>query len=166
MKGRKPSPTALKMIMGNPGKKRLKVGEPKPESDIPTPPEHLDEYAREEWYRLATGLYNLGILYDIDRAIFANYCIKYSEVRACHEILNHMAAEDREAAFLDKKPSGIVCEQALRKIADQAALDMLKFGAEFGLTPSSRVRLAIDPGRKPSKFDGLIGAKSKERFFD
>ena len=153
--------------MGNPGKRPLKHGEPKPDSDMPDPPEHLDDYAREEWHRLSTGLYNLGILYDIDRELFAAYCSAHSKVRLCHELIKELSKNNRMASLVDEKPSGISCENVLRKIEAQAALDMLKFGAEFGLTPSSRVRLAIDPGKnKPSKFDGLIGAKSKERFFD
>jgi len=37
------------------------------------------------------------------------------------------------------------------------------YAAEFGLTPSARARLAIDPGRgKKSKFEGLIGGKTKK----
>jgi phage terminase small subunit len=39
----------------------------------------------------------------------------------------------------------------------------MRYAAEFGLTPSARARLAIDPGRgKKSKFEGLIGGKTKK----
>jgi hypothetical protein len=36
--------------------------------------------------------------------------------------------------------------------------DMQRIGAQFGLTPSGRLRLSgIEPPPLPSKFDGLLG---------
>lgn len=49
MAGRKPKPTKLKILEGNPGKQRLPKGEPMPDTEMPEAPEHLDKYAREEW---------------------------------------------------------------------------------------------------------------------
>jgi phage terminase small subunit len=45
----------------------------------------------------------------------------------------------------------------LVKIARGAAADMLRFAAEFGLTPVARSRLSV-AGRLsgPGKFDGLL----------
>ena len=50
MKGRKPLPTNLKLLMGNPGKQKLPKGEPEPDSRIPAPPDVLNDYALEEGY--------------------------------------------------------------------------------------------------------------------
>ena len=135
MAGRKPKPTKLKVLEGNPGKQRLPKGEPEPISDIPTPPEHLDDLALSEWHRLADGLHSMGLLYEVDRVAFASYCRAYSAwVRAV------LAQDDDRASDAEKQ--------------------MLKFSVEFGMTPSARARLAIDPGRaKKSKFEGLIGGK-------
>jgi phage terminase small subunit len=46
----------------------------------------------------------------------------------------------------------------LIKIAEMSARDLIRFGNEFGLTPSSRarVRAAGDPTAAPSKFHGLL----------
>jgi phage terminase small subunit len=42
----------------------------------------------------------------------------------------------------------------------QSAADVLKFSAEFGMTPAARVRLnnPFGPPPGPGKFDGLLGA--------
>jgi P27 family predicted phage terminase small subunit len=54
--------------------------------------------------------------------------------------------------------SGNIIQHTLLGVANKAAADMVRYASEFGLTPSARARLAVDPnnGRK-SKFRGLIG---------
>ena len=61
MKGRRPKPTHLKVISGNPGKRPLNLHEPKPAPAMPTCPAHLNPSAKEEWKRLARQLYHLGL---------------------------------------------------------------------------------------------------------
>src|SRR4051812_32697332 len=59
MQGRKPTPAALKLIQGNPGKRPIRQ-EPQPErGDLPEPPEFLAEDAKAEWRRVAPELYRL-----------------------------------------------------------------------------------------------------------
>lgn len=52
-RGRKPKPTALKVLEGNPGKRQLNVVEPKPRNKAPKCPAWLDAEAKKEWRRLA-----------------------------------------------------------------------------------------------------------------
>ena len=67
MRGRKPTPTHLKLLHGNPGKRRLNQGEPVPGKKFPTCPSHLCPPAKAEWKRLAAQLTMLRILTDLDR---------------------------------------------------------------------------------------------------
>lgn len=55
-RGRKPKPTAVKVLEGNPGKRSLNTGEPKPEKKAPRCPSWLEEEAKEEWKRMAKQL--------------------------------------------------------------------------------------------------------------
>ena len=48
MAGRKPKPTAVKELEGNPGKRKLNRKEPKPDKGMPTCPEWLLPEAKEE----------------------------------------------------------------------------------------------------------------------
>jgi P27 family predicted phage terminase small subunit len=51
----------------------------------------------------------------------------------------------------------------LVRIASQALADMQRIGAQFGLSPNSRLRLGgISPPPPPSKFDGLLGSCTGE----
>ena len=59
--GRKPKPTSLKVLEGNPGKRALNDTEPKPEKKAPKCPTWLNKEAKKEWKRIATELEALGI---------------------------------------------------------------------------------------------------------
>ena len=77
MRGRRPTPTALKLIQGNPGKRALNPNEPKPVTAVPTYPAHLSPTAKAEWKRLAQQLEKLGMISQLDRTAFAAYCQAY-----------------------------------------------------------------------------------------
>lgn len=53
MAGRKPKPTAVKKLEGNPGKRKLNTKEPVPAKGMPTCPNWLLPEAKSEWKRLA-----------------------------------------------------------------------------------------------------------------
>lgn len=162
MPGRKPKPTKLKILEGNPGKQKLPKGEPMPDAKMPEAPGHLDGYGREEWDRIAHGLYTLGILSEIDQAALAAYCDSYSQWRTATEELNKLKKENPLKALLLKTISGNWIQNPLVGEANKAKSDMVRYATEFGMTPSARARLAIDPGRGgKSKFEGLIGGKKK-----
>ncbi len=79
-------PIALIKLEGNPGKRRIPKDIGGPPSD-PGPPDHLDDYAREEWARVATGLEAMGVLTEVDRAALSAYCDAYAVWRtACEQI--------------------------------------------------------------------------------
>ena len=77
MRGRKPKPTALKLLEGNPGRRPIRGGEPQPPRNQPTCPAHLSPTAKAEWKRLAQSLNKMGLLTQVDRAVFSAYCQAY-----------------------------------------------------------------------------------------
>jgi P27 family predicted phage terminase small subunit len=165
MRGRKPLPTKFKILTGNPGKQKLPKGEPEPPLDMPSPPDHLDAYALEEWKKLAPGLNAMGVLTSVDGATFAAYCVSVARWRHAEEELNKVRAKRGTlAALLIKNQTGDWVQNPLIRISARAADEFVKYGAEFGLSPSSRARLAVDPGRgKPGKFDGLISLVDRKQ---
>src|SRR3990167_9530086 len=72
--GRKPKPTRLKVLEGNPGKRPLPADEPEPRMLSIECPEMLQGEARVEWERLAPELSALGLLTTVDRAGLVAYC--------------------------------------------------------------------------------------------
>ena len=61
-RGRKPKPTAIKELEGNPGKRLLNADEPKPERKVPPCPKWLEPEAKKEWRRLSKQLEQIGVL--------------------------------------------------------------------------------------------------------
>ena len=148
MRGRKPKPTALKVIGGNPGKRPIRGTEPTPPASLPTCPAHLSAPAKAEWKRLAKSLHKIGILTQVDRAALAAYCQAYGR---------WVEAERRlaETPVLLKTPAGYVQASPWLTIANKQLELMAKFMGELGLTPSARTRLAVDvpTGPKPWEDD-------------
>ena len=150
MKGRRPKPTHLKVICGNPGKRPLNIHEPKPAAAMPTCPAHLNPSAKAEWKRLARQLYHLGTLSSLDRATLAGYCQTYGRWVESEKKL-------KETPAILKMPSGYLQQNPWLTIATRQLELMHRYMVELGLTPAARskVQASIPPG--PSKFAGLLG---------
>lgn len=136
MAGRKPKPTALKELEGNPGKRELNTKEPKPDATAPSCPEWLSKEAREEWERICPFLEKAGLLTQVDRAALAGYCQSYANWQNAEK---HIAAEG--STF--ETPNGYQQQTPWVSIAQTNKKDVLKFCAEFGMTPSSRSRIVV-----------------------
>lgn len=143
--GPPPKPTALKLIAGNPGKKKLPPNEVKPKVELPRMPRHLSTEARAEWERLAPVLMRLGLLTRLDRAGFAAYCQAWAR---------HCEAEEQiaRASALAFTHNGYPIVNPWVTISKQAVDQMSKFLSEFGLTPAARTR--INAGTPPPLDDG------------
>ena len=59
-RGRKPKPTALKVLEGNPGKRPMNMNEPVPPKGTVKCPAWLEPEAKKEWKRLASSLEAMG----------------------------------------------------------------------------------------------------------
>ena len=89
-RGRKPKPTAMKELEGNPGKHPLNTSEPKPNKKAPACPKWLEPEAKKEWRRLAKQMEAIGILTEVDMAAFAGYCQQVPQVSIAQTYLKIM----------------------------------------------------------------------------
>lgn len=137
MRGRKPKPTLIRQLEGNPGKRALNHQEPVPPAGVPDCPEHLDDEARAEWFRTAAVLLEMGLLSRADRSALTAYCTVYSRWL-------HAEAQVKKFGSIVKSPDkGFPMKSPYLTIADQALESMRKLMVEFGLTPSSRSRIRV-----------------------
>jgi P27 family predicted phage terminase small subunit len=161
MPGPPPTPIELKLLRGNPGRRpvpsTLRV---LPPPEPPSPPDHLSEYALEEWRRVAPELHACRLLTPLDLMPFAAYCEAFSVWRTALDVIETMAANDPLThGLMVKTPDGASISPVVR-IARQAAREMLRFAEEFGMTPSARARIAAGvPAAFASEFDGLLGRR-------
>jgi len=110
MRGRKPKPTHLKLLEGNPDKRAINGAEPQPARGIPTCPAHLSPPAKAEWKRLAQDLHRIGLLTLVDRGALAAYCQSWGRWVEAERKL-------QETPPLLKTPAGYVhcCASALTR---------------------------------------------------
>ena len=133
-RGRKPKPTALKMLEGNPGGRPLNTKVPKPEKKAPRCPSWLEDEAKKEWKRMAKVLEQMGLLTEMDMAAFAGYCQAYARWKEAEEFLTQHGS-------MVRTPNGYLQQVPQVSIAQTNMKIMLKFCEQFGLTPSARSRI-------------------------
>lgn len=140
MAGRRPKPTELKELLGNPGRRPLNRLEPKPEGRA-TCPRHLSKEARREWRRVAGGLERMGLLKAVDRAALAGYCVAWAR---------HVEAEIKIAQYgmMVKTPNGHLQQSPFITVSNRAMDLMRQFAGEFGMTPSSRSRIVTEDAHR------------------
>jgi P27 family predicted phage terminase small subunit len=144
--GRKPSPTALKLVKGNPGKRALNKKEAKLDLAEPTPPEFLNTDAKVEWGRVVGTLYRAGLMTELDRAVLAAYCQAYGRWAQAERALSRMADKDEyNRALMVKTHNGTAIQNPLVGTANKAKADMVRYALEFGMTPSARSKVNATP---------------------
>jgi P27 family predicted phage terminase small subunit len=160
--GRKPKPTILKLITGNPGRRPLNDQEPQPPAGLPDPPGHLTAIARTEWDRLAPKMCDAGMLTHPDRAALAGYCQAYSDWVEHEENLRKygklvkspsrkITRRRKDGTEVTETSGGFPMQSPYLAMRNKALELMLRFAVELGLTPSSRSRVIV--AKPPSKED-------------
>jgi P27 family predicted phage terminase small subunit len=153
MRGPPPTPNVIKILRGNPGKRRIGV-EPEPQIDesAPEAPSFLTGYAADEWWRVAPELHRLRLLTVVDVMPLAAYCQAYDTWRTAVETLHAIAARDKATSgMLVKTATGDPAQNPLLGIARRAA------GEWFAVLAS----LACHPPRVPAS--ALAWATSRRR---
>lgn len=147
MQGRKPKPTALKLLAGNPGKRAVNHAEPKPRVVMPKPPDHLSDDEKEKWKSTVRELHPLGLITTIDKDALAMYCTIYVRWIKAERMV-------RDKGEIIKTAAGNIIQNPYLSIANRALDQLNKLGTEFGMTPSSRSRVkveALDPTHELEK---------------
>jgi P27 family predicted phage terminase small subunit len=146
--GRKPIPTHLKVVRGNPGKRPLNENEPTPEGPAEMP-EYLSPAAREHWPIVAKQLEDAGVLTSIDVHALALYCEAFARWR-------NALAEVARSGPVYTTPQGFAMQSPHLSIANKAQEQMTKLLIEFGMTPSSRTRVTKAPKDEQDPFKAFV----------
>lgn len=138
MRGRKPKPTALKLVTGNPGRRPLNKKEPKPKRVIPSPPEHMSARAMAAWGALSTRLDRLGLLTELDALALEQLCENYGEIL---ELRADIVANGRFQTVTTQSGDAMERVRPAATLLSDAERRFRAMMAEFGLTPSARSRV-------------------------
>lgn len=136
MAGRHPTPTALKKLRGNPGKRALAPDPLQSDIERPACPAWLDADAKAEWARLIGVLHSSGIVKSVDRSALAAHCVAYSRWQRLE-----LAAKKHGAGVI-KSEKGNWYMNPHVLMAQAALKEMLATAAQLGLTPVSRAKVS------------------------
>jgi P27 family predicted phage terminase small subunit len=137
-RGPKPLPTAIKAMRGTLRSDRRRNDEPQPEAVALDPPDDLQGEAADEWRRIVPELHACGLLSRLDYAALLGYCQALGRWREAER-------EIQRQGLLVKSPNGFPVQNPYLSVANRAMKQVKEFASEFGLTPSSRTRIAISP---------------------
>ncbi len=146
MRGRRPKPTRMKVLTGNPGKRPLNKYEPRPNPAVPDCPPELGPAAQREWVRLVGELSSLNMVTKLDRAALATYCGAYALWAEATEAIQKFGA-------MVKSPTGYPMQSPYISIANRQAEIMMRIASEFGFTPASRSRITTPQQSERTLFD-------------
>ena len=144
-RGPQPLPTALKVLRGNPGKRRLNRAEPRPVAEFPDMPTWLDREARAEWRRLAKWL-PVGLVTKVDQAALAMLCQSWSELVA---LCKAEASEGTDPKRVTEKRRVFNC--------------WYKLAAQFGLFPACRSGLVLPHIEESDPMEELLKRGRNQR---
>lgn len=182
-KGRRPLPTAVKKLRGNPGKRKLPAAgaEPTPAAKDPAKPASLSPIAAKEWDDIVPILREMKVLTEADGKALAAYCHNFArwvqaeeemsgvdaEGKGTHRIIIEEPIVKRETTFHHGK--AVVTEEIVgykikkhpaNSISEKAQQLMKSFLVEFGLTPASRAKLRIEKPAEADPFEAYLAGKS------
>lgn len=145
MRGRKPKPTALRVIEGNPGKRPLNKREPVAVGELTTPPDWMTDEQKASWtYAIENA--PIGVLRMIDQCALVVWVV----AEAMHREATMQLAK---STLLTKTDTGAIIQNPYLPIVNRQAQIMLKAAAEMGFTPSSRSRVVAEGGGTGKQVD-------------
>ena len=152
MRGRKPVPTPLRVVRGNPGKRPLPQNEPVPPAGEMLCPAWVQGRAKDIWHELRPVLEGMRVLTLADAAMFAVLCETQAEFIEARLDVRERGTEVEQRRFDKHGNEFTVLEQNPSvKIASDAGKRVKALMVEFGLSPSSRTRVTATP--KPEADD-------------
>ena len=137
-RGPPPEPSSIRLIKGNPSRRPLNPAEPKPKIAAPECPEHLNAVARKQWDKLIPVLLGMRVLTEADEIALGNLCQAYSTLIGAQK---QMA----KTGILYKTKTGHVQQSPLLGIINGQVHIVNGLLREFGLTPSARSRVTVEP---------------------
>jgi len=158
MPGPPRTPTALRLVKGNPSKRAINKDEPKPPSGVPPIPKHFSKQEKYWFKRIAQDLDKTGVLTTLDGMALELLIGAYVEWRKHRDVI------DQEGeTYKVETMTGDVMIKAHPRVAMLAdAWKRLRgMMAEFGMTPSSRSKINAGGEVEDDPLDAFLNKKRK-----
>lgn len=148
MRGRKPTPTPLRILRENPSKRPFNLEEPIPSAlSTDCPVELADPIARAEWDRSVVAAIERGQITEADRVLAVAHCELWATWRsqlAEAALHTHVVAVGKQ-----KYPA----PNPARGMANKTLMLLAKVDAELGFSPTSRSRVQMRGPKLKGRLD-------------
>jgi P27 family predicted phage terminase small subunit len=154
MAGRRPKPTALKILEGNPGHRPLNLREPKPPKGVPVCQIMSSEKSQVTYAALATQLDAMGVLTTADSSALELLADVLTEYRQARDVVQSKGptypCKTKNNGLMNRiRPEVRIAESAMKR-----ALSML---TEFGLTPAARTKVTAAATGEDAEQKAMFG---------
>lgn len=152
-RGPAPTPTSVLKLRGS-WRADVNESEPLPEQGVPDMPDFLSGMSKECWDQLSPILNEMKVLTKADEVALSMLCKTYSNWRRAEELLDKHGdvypIRDNEGniKYLQQSPYVSIARNNLL-----ALKGMLE---QFGLTPSARTRIRVEPDKTVTKQDARM----------
>jgi phage terminase small subunit len=155
--GRHNTPTRLKVLRGNPGKRALNLDEPIPDIlDAAIPDELTDPVARAEWTRGIVPAIRIGHVTAADKILAISHCTLWANWTA------QIAAAAGQPFVIAAGRNGYQVPNQWHVQANRTIEILMKVDERLGFTPTSRSKVvAKGPGSTRVAID-----KQRAKFFN
>jgi P27 family predicted phage terminase small subunit len=138
--GRRPQPTALRVLRGNPGNRPLPENEPQMPAlgvEFDQVPEDIaaDKVASAEWVRVVKLLKDASVVSTAERSILLALCQQWSRYLDASK-------QVKDKGMVVRGTNGGPMVNPYLKISDVALAQCNRMWVELGLTPSSRSKVS------------------------
>lgn len=154
--GMRPKPSALKLLQGNPGKRKLNEAEPKPPEGEVSPPESTSKAALVVWAQIAPVCLAMGTLTTADVWAFKTLCElqasldMVSRSKDAPEFAPFTVSDDYNGAPKMGTHGALVTELKYAPV-------LRPYYEKFGLEPVGRARISVPKQEAPkSKWEGAL----------
>lgn len=138
MRGRKPTPTHLKLLEGNPGKRAINKSEPKPTGNLFEAPGWLTDSQKDGWaYAIANA--PAGLMKRLDRAMLTMWVV-------AEDLHRDAAIKVAKSGSVVRTKYGQETQSPYLSILNRQAVVMVKLASEMGFSPASRTRIQMEVG--------------------
>jgi P27 family predicted phage terminase small subunit len=153
MKGRKPKPTAFRLIEGNREHRTIHAElEPTPGKCAPPMPHGLTKPAKKHWKYLIKHLTEMGTIGESDQGAIMAAAVAYGQTCEIREELAALQAETEPVAkALNQKTIS-----SLRRLMNQTLATMVRFESDLGLNPTARTRIKLEKPSPAGRLERLM----------
>lgn len=142
-KGRKPTPSHLKVVRGTNRADRMNDAEPNPRRARPSAPEHMSARGREAWDYVVDILDRMGVLTEADALAVELLCEARADWLSARDAIEAAGGETYESV------NGVTGQRLVKAhpavaMRSDAARRLQSLLAEFGMSPSSRTKVRAE----------------------